>query len=56
MKPYCYPYFLKHVMEQLAAEILKEGIIRAITSQFLFRYCSFNNKMAHGDFVSTIEH
>lgn len=34
VKPYRYPYFQKQVMEQLVAEMLKEGVIRPSTCPF----------------------
>ncbi|KAL3339269.1 hypothetical protein AABB24_028083 [Solanum stoloniferum] len=34
IKPYRYPYFQKHVMEQMVSKMLKERVIRASTSPF----------------------
>ncbi|XP_019240631.1 PREDICTED: uncharacterized protein LOC109220626 [Nicotiana attenuata] len=34
VKPYRYPYFQKQIMEQLVADMLKEGVIRASRSPF----------------------
>nr|XP_009797113.1 PREDICTED: uncharacterized protein LOC104243599 [Nicotiana sylvestris] len=34
VKPYRYPYFQKQIMEQLVADMLKEGVIRASASPF----------------------
>nr|XP_016515419.1 PREDICTED: uncharacterized protein LOC107832125 [Nicotiana tabacum] len=33
-KPYRYPYFQKQVMEQLVADMLREGVIRTNTGPF----------------------